>query len=82
MTRHYREHQKGNETSTNSVASIYAWTRGLLFRGKLDGNEELQTFARALEVACVEAIDEDSIMTKDLALAIHGKNMKREHYVT
>ena len=82
MTRHYREHQKGNETSTNSVASIYAWTRGLLFRGKLDGNEELQTFARALEAACVEAIDEDSIMTKDLALAIHGKNMKREHYVT
>jgi isocitrate dehydrogenase len=82
VTRHYREHQKGNETSTNSVASIYAWTRGLLFRGKLDGNEELQTFARALEAACVEANDEDSIKTKDHALANHGKNMKREHYVT
>lgn len=82
VTRHYREHQKGNETSTNSVASIYAWTRGLLFRGKLDDNKELQTFARELENACIESIDKDKIMTKDLALAIHGKNMKREHYVT
>ncbi|CAD6896795.1 unnamed protein product [Tilletia controversa] len=81
VTRHYREHQKGRETSTNSVASIYAWTRALLFRGKLDGNEELQTFARELEASCVELIDQDNIMTKDLALAIHGKNMKREHYV-
>ena len=82
MTRHYREHQKGNETSTNSVASIYAWTRGLIFRGKLDKNEKLITFAQTLEKACVDAIDKDGIMTKDLALAIHGKNMKREHYVT
>jgi len=82
VTRHYREHQKGNETSTNSVASIYAWTRGLIFRGKLDKNDELITFAQTLEQACVDAIDKDGIMTKDLALAIHGKNMKREHYVT
>lgn len=82
VTRHYREHQKGNETSTNSVASIYAWTRGLMFRGKLDKNEKLITFAKSLEQACVDAIDKDGIMTKDLALAIHGKNMKREHYVT
>jgi isocitrate dehydrogenase len=82
VTRHYREHQKGNETSTNSVASIYAWTRGLIFRGKLDKNDELITFAQTLEKACVDAIDKDGIMTKDLALAIHGKNMKREHYVT
>ncbi|PWN42222.1 isocitrate dehydrogenase NADP-dependent [Ceraceosorus guamensis] len=82
VTRHYREHQKGNETSTNSVASIYAWTRGLLFRGKLDGNQELITFAKSLEAACVEAIDRDGVMTKDLALAIHGKKMERKHYVT
>ncbi|KAK0565787.1 Isocitrate dehydrogenase [NADP], mitochondrial precursor (Oxalosuccinate decarboxylase) [Tilletia horrida] len=81
VTRHYREHQKGRETSTNSVASVYAWTRALLFRGKLDGNDELQTFARELEAACVELIDKDGVMTKDLALAIHGKGMKREHYV-
>ncbi|KAK0555123.1 Isocitrate dehydrogenase [NADP], mitochondrial precursor (Oxalosuccinate decarboxylase) [Tilletia horrida] len=81
VTRHYREHQKGRETSTNSVASIYAWTRALLFRGKLDNNPELQTFARELEAACTELIDRDGVMTKDLALAIHGKNMKREHYV-
>ena len=81
VTRHYREHQKGNETSTNSVASIYAWTRGLIFRGRLDKNEELVQFARSLEEACVEAIDKDNVMTKDLAYSIYGKNMKREHYV-
>jgi len=81
VTRHFREHQKGNETSTNSVASIYAWTRGLLFRGKLDKNDELITFAKELEAACIQAIDSDGIMTKDLALAIHGKKMTREHYV-
>ena len=81
VTRHYREHQKGNETSTNSVASIYAWTRGLIFRGKLDNNQELIKFARALEEACVHSIDVDNVMTKDLALSIHGKNLKREHYV-
>ncbi|KAF8339674.1 isocitrate dehydrogenase [Cantharellus anzutake] len=82
VTRHYREHQKGKETSTNPVASIYAWTRGLIFRAKLDNNTELGQFARALEASCVEVIDKDGIMTKDLALAIHGKNMKREHWVT
>ena len=81
VTRHYREHQKGNETSTNSVASIYAWTRGLIFRGKLDNNQDLVDFARALEEACTESIDKDGVMTKDLAYSIHGKNMKREHYV-
>lgn len=82
VTRHYREHQKGNETSTNSVASIYAWTRGLKFRGRLDNNEKLVTFAQFLEDACIEAIDRDGVITKDLAYSIHGKNMKREHYVT
>ncbi|KAL7004617.1 Isocitrate dehydrogenase [NADP], mitochondrial precursor (Oxalosuccinate decarboxylase) [Cystobasidiomycetes sp. EMM_F5] len=81
VTRHYREHQKGRETSTNSVASIFAWTRGLIFRAKLDGNEKLRKFAEDLEACCIELIDDDGIMTKDLALTIHGKNMKREHYV-
>ena len=81
VTRHYREWQKGNETSTNPVASIFAWTRGLLHRAKLDNNTPLRTFCLDLEAACVEVIDEDGVMTKDLALAIHGKNMKREHWV-
>ncbi|BGO96071.1 Isocitrate dehydrogenase [NADP], mitochondrial precursor (Oxalosuccinate decarboxylase) [Rhodotorula toruloides] len=81
VTRHYREHQKGNETSTNSIASIYAWTRGLKFAGKRDGNERLVQFANDMEQACVDAVDIDGVMTKDLALSIHGKNMKREHYV-
>ncbi|KAK2460036.1 hypothetical protein APHAL10511_007959 [Amanita phalloides] len=81
VTRHYREWQKGNETSTNPVASIFAWTRGLLHRARLDGNEDLQKFCVHLEAACVEVIDEDGIMTKDLALAIHGKRMQREHWV-
>ncbi|KAF4613060.1 hypothetical protein D9613_011066 [Agrocybe pediades] len=81
VTRHYREYQKGNETSTNPVASIFAWTRGLLHRAKLDDNEPLRKFASDLEAACIEVIDQDGIMTKDLALAIHGKNMKREHWV-
>lgn len=81
VTRHYREYQKGNETSTNPVASIFAWTRGLLHRAKLDDNEPLKHFCQALEAACVEVIDVDGVMTKDLALAIHGKNMRREHWV-
>lgn len=72
VTRHYREHQKGNETSTNSIASIYAWTRGLIFMGKRDQNEKLVKFAQDLEASCVEAVDNDGVMTKDLALAIHG----------
>ena len=81
VTRHYREHQKGRETSTNPVASIFAWTRGLLFRANLDGNTALKKFCEDLEASCVETIDQDGIMTKDLALAIHGKDMKREHWV-
>jgi len=81
VTRHYREYQKGNETSTNPVASIFAWTRGLLHRAKLDGNDALRNFCVDLETACLEVIDSDGIMTKDLALAIHGKDMKREHWV-
>ena len=82
VTRHYREYQKGRETSTNPVASIFAWTRGLLHRANLDENEELKVFVGALEKACVEVIDVDGVMTKDLALAIYGKDgMRREHWV-
>ena len=62
MTRHYREWQKGNETSTNSVASVTAWTRGLLHRAKLDGNDKLAKFAQDLEDCCTEAIDVSSSM--------------------
>jgi len=82
VTRHYREYQKGKETSTNPVASIFAWTRGLAFRAKLDKNDALKRWCDDLEAACVEVIDVDGIMTKDLALSIHGKGMKREHWVT
>jgi len=82
VTRHYREHQAGRETSTNPVASIFAWTRGLGFRAKLDNNARLAEFVDHLEKACIETIDKDGVMTKDLALAIHGKNMKREHWAT
>jgi isocitrate dehydrogenase len=57
------------------------WTRGLLHRAKLDDNVPLRTFCLDLEAACIEVIDKDGMMTKDLALAIHGKNMKREHWV-
>ena len=69
VTRHYREHQKGNETSTNSIASIFAWTRGLLHRAKLDGNDDLARFAETLERVCVETV-ESGYMTKDLALLV------------
>ncbi|VDM94923.1 unnamed protein product [Thelazia callipaeda] len=77
VTRHYREHQKGKPTSTNPVASIFAWSRGLDHRGKLDNNDELRRqfftlFARALEEACVTTI-ENGKMTKDLAICIHGQ---------
>jgi isocitrate dehydrogenase len=69
VTRHYREHQKGRETSTNPIASIYAWTRGLWYRGKFDGTGELQHFAETLEKVCVDTV-ESGYMTKDLALLI------------
>ena len=69
VTRHYREHQKGKETSTNPIASIFAWTRGLAHRGKLDGNEELINFANILEKTCVDTV-ESGEMTKDLAVLI------------
>src|SRR6266404_3378478 len=69
VTRHYREHQKGKETSTNSIASIFAWTRGLSHRAKLDNNEALAKFAATLERVCVDTV-EAGYMTKDLALLV------------
>jgi isocitrate dehydrogenase len=69
VTRHYREHQKGHETSTNSIASIFAWTRGLAHRAKLDNNAELARFAKTLEEVCVATV-EAGFMTKDLALLV------------
>ena len=81
VTRHYREHQKGEPTSTNPIASIFAWTRGLAFRGKLDGNEALINFANALEAVCIETVEEGK-MTKDLAVCIHGNKVNHgEHYL-
>jgi len=81
VTRHYREHQKGKPTSTNPIASIFAWTRGLAFRGKLDGNEALINFANALEAVCIETVEEGK-MTKDLAVCIHGNKVNHgEHYL-
>ena len=72
VTRHYREHQKGNPTSTNPIASIFAWTRGLEFRGKLDNNQPLIDFCLALEQVCIETV-ESGKMTKDLAITIKSK---------
>jgi len=69
VTRHYREHQKGRETSTNSIASIFAWTRGLAHRAKLDGNAALAKFADSLEKVCIDTV-EAGYMTKDLALLV------------
>ena len=81
VTRHYREHQKGNKTSTNPIASIYAWTRGLAFRGKLDGNKDLTDFCNALEQVCVETV-ESGKMTKDLAVSVYsGPLVAGEHYL-
>jgi isocitrate dehydrogenase len=69
VTRHYREHQKGRETSTNSIASIFAWTRGLAHRAKLDNNPELGRFSSTLEKVCIDTV-ESGFMTKDLALLV------------
>ena len=81
VTRHFRDHQAGKPTSTNPIASIFAWTRGLEFRGKLDSNNELIHFAQTLEKVCVETV-ESGKMTKDLAVCAHGNNVKHgEHYL-
>ena len=81
VTRHYRQHQKGIETSTNPIASIFAWTRGLAHRGKLDNNQPLIDFCMTLETVCIETI-ESGKMTKDLALLIHKENLNESHYLT
>ena len=81
VTRHYRQHQQGKPTSTNPIASIFAWTRGLEFRGKLDKNEKLIHFAQTLEKVCVDTV-ESGKMTKDLALCVHGNKLEEKHYLT
>ncbi|MCB9309426.1 MAG: isocitrate dehydrogenase (NADP(+)) [Lewinellaceae bacterium] len=81
VTRHYRAHQQGKPTSTNPIASIFAWTRGLAFRGKLDANQELINFCHALEAVCIETV-ESGKMTKDLAIIVYGNDVKHgEHYL-
>lgn len=81
VTRHYRQHQQGKETSTNSIASIFAWTKGLEQRGKLDQTPELVEFAQKLEKAVIDTVQEDGIMTKDLALAC-GKTQRSDYVLT
>ena len=81
VTRHFRQHQQGNDTSTNPLASIFAWTRGLAHRGKLDNNQELIDFCQTLETVCIETV-ESGKMTKDLALLIHKENLNETHYLT
>jgi len=74
VTRHFRMHQEGKETSTNPIASIFAWTRGLAHRGKLDNNNELIKFSNTLEQVCVDCVEKGS-MTKDLAILV-GSSQK------
>ena len=81
VTRHYRKHQKGEATSTNPIASIFAWTKGLSFRGKLDQNHDLINFCELLESVCVGTV-ESGKMTKDLALLIHKENLTSSDYLT
>jgi isocitrate dehydrogenase len=81
VTRHYRMHQQGKETSTNPIASIFAWTRGLEYRGKFDNNKDLINFAKTLESVCIKTV-ESGKMTKDLAVCIHGSQAPRSSYLT
>ena len=81
VTRHYRQHQQGKETSTNPIASIFAWTRGLAHRGKLDNNQPLIDFCEKLEKVCIETV-EGGEMTKDLAMLVHGPDVSRENWLT
>jgi isocitrate dehydrogenase len=80
VTRHYRQHQQGKPTSTNPIASIFAWTRGLEHRGKLDGNQDLIRFAQTLERVCIETV-ESGKMTKDLAVCIYGDKVPGDKYM-
>jgi isocitrate dehydrogenase len=81
VTRHYRQHQQGNETSTNPIASIFAWTRGLAHRGKLDNNQELVDFCNKLEQVCIQTV-EGGEMTKDLAILAYGSELQRNNWLT
>ena len=81
VTRHYRMHQQGKPTSTNPIASIFAWTQGLAFRAKLDNNTELENFTKALESVCIETVEAGS-MTKDLAVCIYGNDVPSDKYMT
>lgn len=81
VTRHYRMHQQGKETSTNPIASIFAWTRGLMHRAKLDNNAPLHNFCEKLEEVCIETV-ESGKMTKDLAVLIYGENLTKENYLS
>jgi len=81
VTRHYRKHQNGEATSTNPIASIFAWTKGLSFRGKLDQNHDLINFCELLESVCIGTV-ESGKMTKDLALLIHKENLTSSDYLT
>ncbi|MEO8734299.1 MAG: isocitrate dehydrogenase (NADP(+)), partial [Flavobacteriales bacterium] len=81
VTRHFRQHQQGKPTSTNPIASIFAWTRGLAFRGKLDGNQALVDFAHKLEAVCIKTVEAGQ-MTKDLAVCIHGSKVTPDQYLT
>ena len=80
VTRHYRMHQQGKPTSTNPIASIFAWTRGLLHRGKLDNNAALTKFAQTLERVCIETVESGN-MTKDLAVCVHGDKVTPDQYL-
>ncbi len=81
VTRHYRMHQQGKETSTNPIASIFAWTRGLAHRAKLDGNHDLLNFSKALEKTCIDTV-ESGFMTKDLAILVQGADLLDKDYLT
>ena len=80
VTRHYRDHQQGKKTSTNPIASIFAWTRGLAHRGKLDNNQALIDFSNKLEQVCIETV-ESGKMTKDLAVCVHGNKVAPDQYL-
>jgi len=81
VTRHYRQHQQGKSTSTNPIASIFAWTRGLMHRAKLDNNAELLNFCEKLELVCIETVEAGE-MTKDLAILIYGDDVTNENYLS
>eukprot|EP01067_Filipodium_phascolosomae_P001338 Filipodium_phascolosomae@DN1905_c0_g1_i1.p1 len=80
VTRHYRMHQKGEKTSTNPIASIFAWTRGLAHRAKLDNLQQLKRFCVTLEETCISVVESGS-MTKDLAMCIYGNNVTSDKYM-